>query len=85
MTKKQKLKKVKSKKKNSQKTETNVQKEAKKKNFELKNRNDYSIKSDFIRLAAIMIVFAALMVCLYYYDKQSNVLAVAAEKLMDLF
>ncbi|MBW6441187.1 hypothetical protein K0B03_04150 [Patescibacteria group bacterium] len=46
---------------------------------------EYNMKSDFINLSIIIIIFASFLVGLYYYDLQSNILAKITEQILGLF
>jgi lipid II:glycine glycyltransferase (peptidoglycan interpeptide bridge formation enzyme) len=52
---------------------------------EEKKDKEYNMKSDFLSLGIIFAVFIGALVGLYYYDKQSNILATVTEQLMKMF
>jgi len=45
---------------------------------------EYNMKSDFVNLSIIIIVFTGLLFGLYYYDLQSNILANTTEQILSL-
>ena len=45
---------------------------------------EYNMKSDFLSLGIIFIVFAGFLTGLYYYDQQSNILKTVTEQLMKM-
>ena len=45
----------------------------------------YNMKSDFLSLGIIFAVFIGFLTWLYYYDRQSNILADITKQLMNLF
>jgi hypothetical protein len=48
-------------------------------------RNGYSLKADFISLVIIILFFVGMLVGLYYYDRQNDVLSAFAERMINLF
>lgn len=49
-----------------------------------KKEKKYNMKADFLNLGIIFAVFIGALVGLYYYDKQSNILAIITEQLMKM-
>lgn len=48
-------------------------------------KKEYNMKSDFLSLGIIFTVFMGFLAWLYYYDRQSNILADITKQLMNLF
>ena len=46
---------------------------------------EYNMKTDFLHVGTIIILFVIVLVGLYYYDKQSNILTTATEWLFGIF
>ena len=44
----------------------------------------YNMKSDFINLAIIILLFASFLIGLYYYDLQTNILAETTKQILSL-
>jgi len=63
----------------------NVISQEKPKEKKEKEEKEYDMKSDFLSLGIIFAVFIGALVGLYYYDQQSNILAIVTEQLMKMF
>ena len=44
----------------------------------------YNMRSDFINLAIIILLFASFLIGLYYYDLQTNILAEITKQILGL-
>ena len=56
---------------------------SKKDNLE-KEVKKYNMRSDFINLAIIILLFTSFLIGLYYYDLQTNILAETTKQISDL-
>lgn len=66
-------------------SENAVSQEKPKEKLEEKKEKEYNTKSDFLSLGIIFAVFIGALIGLYYYDRQSNILAIVTERLMKIF
>lgn len=48
------------------------------------SKKEYNMRSDFINLAIIILLFASFLIGLYYYDLQTNILAETTKQILDL-
>ena len=48
------------------------------------SKKGYNMKSDFVNLAIIILLFTSFLIGLYYYDLQSNILAETTEQILGL-
>ena len=48
------------------------------------SKKEYNMKSDFVNLAIIILLFTSFLIGLYYYDLQSNILAETTEQILGL-
>ena len=48
------------------------------------SKKGYNMKSDFVNLAIIILLFTSFLAGLYYYDLQSNILAETTEQILGL-
>ena len=48
------------------------------------SKKGYNMKSDFVNLAIIILLFTSFLAGLYYYDLQSNILAKTTEQILGL-
>ena len=48
------------------------------------SKKGYNMKSDFINLAIIILLFASFLIGLYYYDLQTNILAETTKQILSL-
>ena len=51
----------------------------------MSEKNEYNAKSDFVNLAIIISVIIIALAGLYFYDKQSDILKIVAEQVMEMF
>jgi len=63
----------------------NQNQEAKPEEKEREIKDEYNIKVEFRNLAIIIFFFLGALVGLYYYDLQTDILKIAADKLINLF
>jgi len=53
--------------------------------IEENKNNEYNSKSDFVNLAIIISIIIIALAGLYFYDQQSSILKIAAEKVIGMF
>jgi hypothetical protein len=46
---------------------------------------EYNMKIDFLHVGIIIVIFIIALAGLYYYDKQSDILTVVTERVINIF
>ena len=46
---------------------------------------EYNMKTDFLNVGIIIILFIVILIGLYYYDKQNDILTVVTEQITNVF